>query len=75
MQKDNNGRVIRAITRGDRVVQFRCTTFGRSVVSVRAINYWNTLPTELRSSTNYSTFKYELNKWLKSNQIVIMCIC
>lgn len=69
MQTDNNGRVTRAITRGDCAVQFRRTTFGRSFFSIRAINYWNTLPTELRSSTNYSTFKYKLKKLLKASHI------
>jgi len=41
---------------GDCIVQFWCnvTTFGRLVFSVRlrAIHYWNTLPTELMGCTN-----------------------
>ncbi len=68
-QKDNNGRVTRATTRGDCAVQFKCTTFGRSIFSIRAINYWNTLPTELSSSTNDSTFKYKLKKLFKASHI------
>uniref|UniRef100_A0AAR2J957 Reverse transcriptase domain-containing protein n=1 Tax=Pygocentrus nattereri TaxID=42514 RepID=A0AAR2J957_PYGNA len=69
-QKDSRGSMVtRAFTRGDCIVQYRRSKFGQTVFSIRASQYWNSLPTELRTCTNYLIFKYKLKTWLKANQI------
>ncbi len=67
-QKSSSGRATRAATRGDCVVPYRRSKFGQTVFSVRASNYWNCLPAELRESTSYLSFKFKLKKWIKNTQ-------
>lgn len=67
-QKDSGSRASRATTRGDCTVQYRRSTFGQTVFSVRSSQYWNTVPTQIRESTNFLTFKFKLKEWLKTNQ-------
>jgi len=61
-QKDSSGRATRAATREDCVVPFRRSKFGQTVSSELAANYWNCLPTELRESTSYLSFKFTLKR-------------
>ncbi len=42
--------------------------FGKTVFSLRASNYCNCLPAELRESTSYLSFKFTLKKWIKNTQ-------
>ena len=65
-QSESGGRTTRATTRGDCEVPFRQSVFGETVFSVRASHHWNSLPTEVRETTNYWTFKFNLERWLKS---------
>ena len=67
-QKNSSGRATRAATRGDCVIQYRRSKSGQTVFSVRATNYWNCLPIELRESTSYISFKIKLRRWIKNNQ-------
>ena len=60
--KDDNGLATRAVTRGDCVIQYRHSKFGQIVFSVRASNYWNTLPTDARECASISVFKNKLKK-------------
>ena len=62
-------RTTRATARGDCEVPFRQSVFGETVFSVRGSHHWNSLPNEIRVTTNYSTFKFNLKRWLKANQI------
>src|SRR4029434_3157980 len=66
--KDGNGWATRAVTMGDCVIQYRHSTFVRTVFSVRAPNYWNTLPTNVRECASFSVFKNKLKNWMKNNQ-------
>ena len=66
---ESGDRTTRATTRGDCEVPSRQSVFGNTVLSVRASNLWNSLPTEVRQSSNYLTFKFNLKRWLKSGQI------
>ena len=68
-RRDSGGRITRATSRGDCDVPFRRSVFGKTVFSVRASHHWNSLPLEIRETTTYSTFKFNLKRWLKSNQI------
>lgn len=67
-QMDGSGRATRATTRGDCMIQRRYSKLGHTVFSVRASNYWNSLPCEVRESLNYATFKTRLKRWIKTNQ-------
>ncbi len=67
-QKSSSGRATRIATRGDCVVPYRRSKFGQTVFTVRASNYWNCLPAELRESTSYLAFKFTLKKWIKNTQ-------
>ena len=68
-QRESGGRTTRATTRGDCKVPFRRSVFGKTVFSVRASNHWNSLPNQVRETNNYLTFKFNLKRWLKENQI------
>ncbi len=64
----DNRRTTRMTSRGDCAVQRRSAEFGRSVFSVRATNYWNSVPSEIRESNGFTGFKSKMKSWLKSNQ-------
>ena len=66
-RNDSGDRTTRATTRGDCEVPFRTSAFGKTVFSVRASHNWNSLPNEVRDTPNYSTFKFHLKRWLKTN--------
>ena len=65
---DSGERTTRATTRGDCEVPFRQSAFGKMALSVRASHHWNSLPGEIRETSNYLTFKFNLKRWLKNNQ-------
>lgn len=56
----DNIRRTRASTRGNCVVQYRSTEFGRSAFSIRAANFWNTIPSNIRQCSTLSSFKSQL---------------
>lgn len=66
--RPDNRRTTRMTRRGDCAVQHRYTEFGRSVFSVRATNYWNSVPSEIRESSTFTDFKSKIKSWLKSTQ-------
>ena len=68
-QRDSGDRATRATTRGDCEIPTRYTLFGKTVFSVRASHHWNSLPTEVRNTSKYLTFKLKLKRWLKTTQI------
>lgn len=64
-----SGRVTRASTRGDCVIPYRRTTFSQQVLSVKGSEIWNNIPAAIRDSNTFNTFKTNLKRWLKRNQI------
>ena len=67
--RPDNKRTTRTISRGHCAVQHRCTEFGRSAFSVRATNYWNSVPNEIRDISTFTGFKSKIKSWLKSTQL------
>ena len=67
--RPDNKRTTRTTSRGYCVVQHRRTNFGRSAFSVRATNYWNSVPNESRDISPFTGFKYKIKSWLKSTQL------
>ncbi len=66
--RSDDRRTTRTTSRGDCAVQRRSAGFGRSVFSVRATNYWNSVPSEIRESNSFTGFKSKMKSSLKSNQ-------
>ena len=64
----NNRRETRASARGDCTVKLRKTAFGQSAFSVKAVEKWNLMPTQIRDSATLSVFKSKLKSWLKQKQ-------
>ena len=65
-QKNAGDRLTKWSVGGDSVVPRRKTSFCKTAFTVRASQFWNTLPLNIHQSD--STFAYNLNTWLKSNQ-------
>lgn len=66
--RPDNRTTTRTTSRGHCAVQHRCTEFGRSAFSVRATNYWNSVPNKIRDISTFTGFKSKIKSWLKSTQ-------
>lgn len=66
--RSNNNHNTRATSRGDCVIPFRKTAFGKSAFSYKTSNEWNTIPTSIREINSYDLFRVQLKCWLLSNQ-------
>lgn len=66
--RTDRGSATRASSRGDLEIPHRKTTCGQTVLSVRGSHFWNSLPTNIRESPTYCTFKKHLKHFLKSSQ-------
>ena len=60
----NTGRVTRSSDRRDLAVTKVCNTFSGRTFSVKGLQSWNTLPTIIRDSDKYETFKTKLRTHL-----------
>ena len=58
----------RGAARGDCIIPFRKSVFGKNAFFVRAATEWNLTPLYIRNVTTYSTFKIQLKQWLIDNQ-------
>ena len=67
-RKPDRGIGTRSTNRGDCSVPFRKTAFGKSTLSVQGCQIWNDLPLVIRDCLSFSSFKYNLKKWLLDNQ-------
>lgn len=70
-----NGRV----SRGDCAIPFRQTTFSKQVLSVKGSEIWNNIWAVIRECAAFNTFKTDLKRWLKRNQIydhslILICV-
>jgi len=61
-------RLTRSVSSNNLTVPLRKSSFGQSAFSVRAAQFWNTIPTHIRNADTYRTFKNMLKAWLQENQ-------
>ncbi len=68
IKKRNSETTTRSTIRGDCEVPFRRTTFAQNVLSIKGCISWKTLPTVIRGSPTFVSFKKQLKRWLNNNQ-------
>ena len=68
-RKRETGYSTRSDSRGDCEVQFRNFEFGKNVLSIKGCISWNNLPTTIRESPTFPTFKNRLKTHLRTSQI------
>jgi len=68
LNSERNCWTTRSTVRGECSVPKHRTTYGQQSFSYKAVSLWNTLPNEIISCTNYSTFTCLTKQWLLTNQ-------
>lgn len=65
---NQSSRYTRSATLNNLVVPLRKSAFSQSAFSVRAVQFWNTIPFHIRNVATHSIFKNMLKSWLIENQ-------
>lgn len=68
IKKRNSEMKTRSFTRGDCEVLFRKSSFAQNVLSIKGCTNWNSIPTVIRESPTFVSFKKHLKRWLNNNQ-------
>ena len=68
IQRQNSSRVTRSKVNGNCSIQKCKSTFGQSAFSFRGSKLWNSLPTEIKLTTDLKTFSTKVKCWLKAKQ-------
>lgn len=61
-------RQTRSASSKNLLVRLRKSAFSQSAFSVRAVHFWNTIPSHIRSVDTFQNFKNMLKSWLLENQ-------
>ena len=68
MQRQSINRVTRGSINNNCIVPYRKTSFGQSAFSYKSAKLWNSLPTELKTMTEFKMFTSRVKSWIKSKQ-------